>query len=796
VLAVAKRHQDVTLDVALLVAAEVLVLAALAPAEAFRNVLPYGSDHTGHPYNVSELAANLRHFRLTGWSQGWFAGFPTGVLYPVLAPGIAAAASLVLPLAVAYKLTVLTASLLLPVCAYLAGRMARLPRGYPLLLAVFTVPFLFDVSCNVCGGPVESTMVGEYAYAWGLACGVLALGAAVALCQGHGSRWWPPLLIGLAALGHPVTALWAAAGILLILGHAWWFQRRPPVRAVIPLVLALLLAAVWWLPFLADHQYMPEPIEGKFPEYLAFLFPASWPWELVLTLLAAGGAYWAYRSRQLLLAAVASLTVLTALAFRFLPVSQLPNWRVIELWYLGRWMLAAVALAEGARWLVARLPLLARRLPGGRVGYGLAGVALLVVALTQGVPWGLWPGEQLVSEPVAHERWLGINFPAVLQSEFAGEMFAGAAADGVPQYGAMVAMLKAASRRYGCGRLAFDEDYYGGTLRFYDALDSLPLITDGCLTTITGTLLDSGDNTPEVFVTESLVSSYPQETMPNIPYLQFNLPLGISDLRQLGVTYYLTHGGTAAAAARRQPGLQLVGSTAQVQLWRISGAAIVTPLRNRPVVATDLPARNVSWLSYSLDYAVSPDWGTIVQTQSGPATWSRVPAGTLPSAVGLPRVAVRDVSVTDSAISFTVSRTGVPVEIRDSYFPGWQVDGASGPYRAMPDFMVVVPTSKHVTLVYATTTVITTAHVLGALGLLGAVALGVADWRRRQAAPVPAASPVSRPGARPGPRSASRVTAAGGQRTGARAGSRASSGSRTGSRAGSRAGASRRGARR
>jgi hypothetical protein len=758
-----RRHRDLAVELALLVAAEALILAALAPGDAFRNVLPYGSDHTGHPYNVSELAANLRHFRLTGWSQGWFAGFPTGVLYPVLAPGIAAAASLVMPLAVAYKLTVLVASLLLPVCAYLAGRMAGLPRAYPLLLAVFTVPFLFDVSCNVCGGPIESTMVGEYAYAWGLACSVLALGATARLCQGTGSRWLPPLLIGLAALGHPVTALWAAAGVALILGHAWLFARRPPVRAILPLVLALLLAATWWLPFLADHQYMPEPLEGKFPEYLAFLFPASWPWELVLTLLAGGGAYWAYRSRQPFMAALASLTVLTVVAFRFLPVSQLPNWRVIELWYLGRWMLAAVGCAEGARWLAGRLPLLARRLPDGAVQYGLAGGALLAVALAQGVPWGLWPGEQLAMSPVAHERWLGINFPAVLQAQFSGHVFGGPAANpGGAQYQAMVSMLESVVRRHGCGRLASDQNYYGGTFEFYDELDSLPLITDGCLTTITGTLLDSGDNTPEIAVTESLVSIYPLESIPNIPYPQFNLTLGIPDLRQLGVTYYLTHGGTAAAAARKQPDLELVGSTAQVQVWKIAGAAIVTPLRNRPVVATGLSSKNVSWLAYSLDYALSPDWGSVVQTQSGPASWARVPAGTLPSPVGEPPVQVSDVSVTDSGISFTVSRTGIPVEVRDSYFPGWQVHGASGPYRAMPDFMVVVPTSTHVTLTYTTTAVITTAHV---------------DWRRRRAAPVPAAraaapvraaraAPVpaakaaSRPGARPRPRSVPRVTAA------------------------------------
>lgn len=732
-----RQHRDLIAEVVLVFAAELLVLAALAPAAALRDVLPLGSDHTGHPYNVSELAQNLRHLRLTGWSQGWFDGFPTGVLYPVLGPGIAAVASLIMPLAVAYKLTVLAAPLMLPVCAYLAGRMARLPRAYPVLLAVFTLPFLFDVSCNVCGGPIESTMLGEYAYAWGLAFSVLALGATVRLCQdgvSRGSRWWPPLLLGLAAIGHPVTALWAALGVLLILGHAWWFQRRPPSRAIVPLVLALLLAMVWWLPFAADRQFMPEPIEYKFPQYLTFLFPATGPWEIALIALAAGGAFWAYRTRQLLLASLVPLTGIMAIAFRFLPQSQLPNWRVIELWYLGCWLLAAAGCVEAVRWLISRIPLLREKMPDGAVRYTVAGAALLAVSLVQGIPWGLWPGEHLTSTgTVSHERWLGVDFPAVLQARFAGEIFGGApASPDAAEYDAMISMLKSVAGRDGCGRLAFDQNLYGGTSRFYDEVDSLPLITDGCLDTITGTLLDSGSNTPAVFISEALVSSYPEESIPNLPYPQFNLPVGISYLRQLGVTYYMTHGGTAETAARHQPDLTLVGSTGQVQLWKISDAAIVTPLSNSPAVVTGLAAKKASWLEYSDDYLLSAGYGHIVVTQSGPANWPRTSPAALPLEVPLPPVTVSHVSVTDTAISFTVSRTGVPVEVRDSYFPGWQVQGGAGPYRAVPDFMVVVPTSTHITLTYATTAIITTAHVLGLIGLLGVIALGIIDRRRRR----------------------------------------------------------------
>jgi len=50
-----------------------------------------------------------------------------------------------------------------------------------------------------------------------------------------------------------------------------------------------------------------------------------------------------------------------------------------------------------------------------------------------------------------------------------------------------------------------------------------------------------------------------------------------------------------------------------------------------------------------------------------------------------------------------VSEIGKPVLVKTSYFPNWNVHGASGPYRAAPNLMVVVPTSHDVKLTYGLT---------------------------------------------------------------------------------------------
>ena len=93
---------------------------------------------------------------------------------------------------------------------------------------------------------------------------------------------------------------------------------------------------------------------------------------------------------------------------------------------------------------------------------------------------------------------------------------------------------------------------------------------------------------------------------------------------------------------------------------------------------------------------------------------------THPPARRLPTTRVTAVHQTDASVSFHVSRVGVPVLVKVSYFPNWHTSGADGPWRVTPNLMVVVPTAHDVTLNYGTSG----ADVLGLLATLaGLIAL-------------------------------------------------------------------------
>ena len=94
--------------------------------------------------------------------------------------------------------------------------------------------------------------------------------------------------------------------------------------------------------------------------------------------------------------------------------------------------------------------------------------------------------------------------------------------------------------------------------------------------------------------------------------------------------------------------------------------------------------------------------------------------------VALPEIAVTNIEIGQQSVEFSVDQVGVPVLVRVSYFPNWQVSGADGPYRVSPNHMVVVPTSTDVRMEYQKSSLDWFFYALTALGIGLCV-----FWRRR-----------------------------------------------------------------
>ena len=310
---------------------------------------------------------------------------------------------------------------------------------------------------------------------------------------------------------------------------------------------------------------------------------------------------------------------------------------------------------------------------------------------------------------------------------------------GYDEYYRVVTTMAAVAGERGCGRVMWEYglkrlDSYGSPM----SLMLLPHWTDGCLASMEGLFFESTQTVPFHFINQDELSAEPSRPVRAVPYGGPDLASGVAHMQLFGVRYYMAFSQSLIAEARAHEDLTEVAAEPPWVMFEVAGAPLVSPLAAEPVIvsgAGDDPAR---WLDVAVDFyasypgsgATEPDAGflsraAVFPAAGGPDGWREVSPGAERPVRSLEEVEIREVSAAQNSIGFGVNQTGVPVLVKASYFPNWQADGAAGPYRVAPNFMVVVPNETRVTLTYGWTPVDVLAWVITAIGVILALVL----WR-------------------------------------------------------------------
>ena len=306
----------------------------------------------------------------------------------------------------------------------------------------------------------------------------------------------------------------------------------------------------------------------------------------------------------------------------------------------------------------------------------------------------------------------------------------------------------------GCGR-ALWEHQTGDDLTSYGtpmALMLLPFFTDGCIGSMEGLYFEAAASTPYHFLTAAAGSKQASNPVRRLAYDNNDVNRAVRYMQDLGIRYYLAFRPEAVAQADANPDLTALRQVGPWTIYEVADSEVVVPLTTNPVVVNGMDNATLplhlgrererwlelgtSWFQHPEDWPALPaadgpeEWQRIDARLNGPASDDRTlarlePAGTVEEAP-LEPVTVSEVNTTDNSISFSVDQVGVPVLVKASYFPNWSVDGAEGPYRVAPNFMVVVPTSNQVTLTYGTSGI----EYLGYLLTLVGVVLVFVLWRK------------------------------------------------------------------
>jgi hypothetical protein len=645
---------------------------------------------------------------------------------------------------------------------------------------------------HIMGGNLASNFAGEFSFTLALALALFFLGALAYALEHRRRLWLPAVLFAATVVSHLVVGLFAVMGALIV----WLARRPRRSFPSIAGIAAVggLLTAVWTLPLLATLAYTSdmgyEPIRA-FRLYMFPWYPAYALWMVPLIIAAVVGGI---VNRRRVTLELSALTAVMGLAFRFWePLTDLaqstPVWnlRLLPFWYLALLLLAMLGAAElirGAAALLAarRSSFLESLLPapepapepvtvaGGATDSDVAveprsdrdrrrdraivravAIAVLAVLVASVAIWRVYATTGFIT------FWAKWNY--------SGYEHTGSASD-AKVYPELEGIVDAVDE-LPPGRAMWEG---GGSLGVYGtplALMLLPYFTDGRVASMEGLYYESSATTPYHFLSVSTLSgpgnaSNPQRDLPYRSIAEFDV--GVRYLQKLGVRYYLAYSDQAKAQADASTALAPVATTADVDgqlprgwtIYEVRDVGLVEAVAEQPVVIPDVSNRD--WQ----DEVAVPWWDAPTRTPpearelsllerplvaDGPSSWARarppgasradaadpeLPAPAAIPSVTLPPVDVTEVRTTDHSVSFRVSRTDVPVMVKTSYFPNWTVSGANGPWRATPNFIVVVPTSKEVRLEYSTTTAEYLGRVGAVAGVFGVAALALWPWWRKR----------------------------------------------------------------
>jgi uncharacterized membrane protein len=529
------------------------------------------------------------------------------------------------------------------------------------------------------------------------------------------------------------------AGLVVLLSVVLTVAQRPwghikYLATVLPV--GGLISAFWTGPFYFNSAYMTDMGWEKLTNYSDSLFVRSQlaaqlsdrPGIQYLLMLAAVGALMAFaycRRGEIFWVAMA---VVMGIAFLYVPQSRLWNARLLPFYYLAIYLVGAIAVAEVGR-TVARLLASDVHRPPRVVLWitALGGLAAWLVVL--GLPLRTLPFGSIDKDGVTYQWGPFKTKDSSFVTSWASWNFTGYEGKAsYPEYYAVVQQMAKIGQDQGCGRAMWE---YSDALNNYGtpmALMLLPYWTNGCIGSMEGLYFEASATTPYHFLNQSELSTAPSDAMRGLPYVQGALTqsdfdLGVSHLQMLGVRYYMASTATTIGFAKNNHSLTQLATSGPWVIYQVADSSEVVPLTNEPVVVNGAAKGGKTWLNDTVNWYLDPGQWNVLLAASGPSSWQRIDPGAVPGKRSVGQTKVSNLDTGTDTISFDVTKVGVPVEVKASYFPNWQVSGAKGPYRVSPNMMVVIPTSTHVKLSYGYTTSDYASYLLTLFGLIGLFAL-------------------------------------------------------------------------
>ena len=682
-----------------------------------------------------------------------------------------------------------------------------IPELFTVASLIFLLEDTKDLA--ILGGTVKSTMAGEFSFSIALSFAMLGLGLFAKGLETGKYRGRTAVILALAVLSHGIVAIFVLVAVTLM-ALVWMDKMRLRYCVTTLLPMALLTAFwiipfTSGAAYMTDMKYEGRP-NGANDSYWKMFFPLDVTLDRIIFVFALIGFISSIRRRHLTGAWMGICIVALGVLCRFtqqnhtdLPViGLLWNPRILPFINLLRYMLMMVGIAEVGRalvWAVGRIRVgmgVAAERRAGRTGAAVAlpttfamtvggvvtafstlAIVLLMLAVEFQVDFfggGMVNNRYSLSIGSGNDQLVVYKARSTMTRGLADSWsrynftgYEGKTAYG--EYRTLIDDMTAIGKdpNLGCGRALWENNGDNGRYGTTMALMLLPHWTNGCIGSSEGLFFEASGTTPYHFLTAAAMSTNSSNPVRQLRYTDSNPAVGVTYMQDLGIRYYMAWTDQAVAKADKQANLEPIKVSGPWHIYEVRNSDIVTPLTVQPVVVNGRADNREKWLELGTSWFQNPtDWSAI-PASGGPSDWQRVNAVVDQSrvqanrvdvvipdqpikAVPLPAVTVSNVKMGNETVDFDVDQVGVPVVVKVSYFPNWEVSGGRGPWRIAPNLMLVIPTSKHVTMEFTRSTIDYVAYLLSIIGvILLFVFAKFVPIRYRSAHPFDVALPMAEP---------------------------------------------------
>ena len=686
----------------------------------FSDLLPTGGDMGAHivptKFFVTELFNN---FKLSGWSQDWFAGYPVYYFYFPLPPIITSLLNFIFPFSISFKTMVLISQVLLVVSIEMLMR--KNSREFSFYGFGVGLLYLLTESFTIFGGNLASSLAGQYSFTYSIAFGNLSIFYLVKSKYKY-SIEIAALLIGLSVLSHLIPFM-----IYLPIFAFYFLKSDKKIYKKISAFLFFLFVAIRFsivlflnLEFTTNMTYTPYT-------QLSDLVKSD-----VLPLVIGTAIYIISSKSKTSLKAISGFEIyllfISVYLFFYGPESALWNGRIVPFFNLAIIILFFNLLHFDIKNLTKKIqgkyPLLLfillinsyfMYLYYSKWGntYSITTISVILIVLLVFLI-SISSTNFLIYTTIVSLTLGTLSYlPHWLNWNFSGYESKNNWAD--------ITTLYEGLDKLEPGRIMWepnsDLNKYGTPM----VLMTIPMFTDH--QSVEGLYFDSSITTPFHFLTVSGVAERPSNPVGGLTYINGEFDKGYRLMKDLGVDYFIAYTSSIKDKANKDENFNFLFSNEVFNVYSINSEKIELVEDNlhifespdfyerlRNAVLREGSEQSFFEAAYKsfkdeLNYKIIENYDSSFAELSDKNT----------------ELIISDLNIQNELITFKTNKPNQLHLIKVSYFPNWKIKNGYGPFRISPSFMAVVPKDELVEIKFEASNVEKSLNYLSIFTLFSAL---------------------------------------------------------------------------